>query len=337
MEEKSKKLSLRYGLVAYSFNLLFLGIFLVVYAITSGEGLRSFTSSPLPFLALFLLPLISFLFGYRWGKSKEEAEGYRRKASERELELVATQEAYRYEVAQGEELRKLVSVSLREIKHPLTSIIGYATTMNAYWDDLDEDERREYTRFISVSASRMDGIHNNIYRLLNLRVQEPQAGLSLVNAEDLVGEVVELLKGFYSEKGVSVIQRFDRRFPLVEAEPSRLFDVFYNILDLLLRHAQENSIVSIWGNIHDNEAVLRLRGSGLDYPPEQIKSLAKWKMGDPLEMEDDFSSMVLSVYLSRMLLEAQGGRLWVEGSAGGGMSIYVALRARGEKGARGRG
>ncbi len=335
MEKKRMKLSLRYGLMAYFFNLLFLAIFLVVYAITSTEGLSSFTSSPLPFLALFLLPLISFLFGFRWGKSREEAELHKQQLAERELELAATQEAHNYEVAQGEEIRKLIGISLREIKHPLTSIIGYATTLNAYWDHLDEEQRKEYTRFISVSASRMDGIHNNIYRLLNLRVQESQTGLSLVNAEDLVGEVVELLQGFYSEKGVSVIRRFDRRFPLVKGDPSRLFDVFYNILDLLLRHAQEKSIVSIWGNPHDSEAVIRMRGSGLEYSPERIKTLAMWKLGDPLEMEDDFSSITLSVYLARMLLEAQKGRLWVEGSAGGGVSVYIALpagKAREDKG-----
>jgi signal transduction histidine kinase len=325
MREKEKNLGLRYGLIGYFFNLLFLGIFLLIYALTTEEGIKFlFLSTPLPILALLLIPLVSFLFGYRGGLARQLAERRLEEAQERELELRTAEEALRHEVEQAEELRRLMEFSMQEMKHPLTSIIGYACTVQQYWEALDEGKKRDYLNFINIAASRLEGIQNNVHQLLNLRLMDLQMDITPTDIREIVGEVAELLSAFYQEKGISVVQRYSQGFPMVEGDPSRLFDIFYNVLDILFRFSSDGSSITVWGNPHNGEAVLRLRVSGQEHAADMIKRLSTWNIGSPLKDERE-ASIALCLYIARRLLEAHRGRLWAESTLSGGLSIYVAL------------
>jgi K+-sensing histidine kinase KdpD len=224
------------------------------------------------------------------------------------------------------ELRKLVGLAMQEMKHPLTSIKGYSMTLKEYWDDLEEDKKKDYVNFIDISASRLEWIHQNIYRLLALKTTDAQIDPLPVDVREIIDEAVQTLEAFYQDKKVKISRMYAAELPVIQADPSRLFDIFYNVLDSLFRYCSRGDLISIRANIMRGEMVINLRVRGADFPTDRFKELALWHSEETLEDERD-SSVAFSLYMARMMLEMHQGSLRVEGSYGGGASIYLSLPA----------
>ncbi len=224
------------------------------------------------------------------------------------------------------ELRKLVGLAMQEMKQPLTSIMGYAMTLKEYWDDLEEGKQKDYVNFIDISASRLEWIHQNIYRLLALKTTDVQIDPLPVDVREILDEAVQTLEAFYRDKKVKVLRMYAPELPIIQADPSRLFDIFYNVLDSLFRNSGQDDTISIRADVLRGEMVINLRVRGVDFPTDRFKELSLWHSEETLEDERD-SSVAFSLYMARMMLEMHRGSLRVEGSDGGGASIYLSLPA----------
>jgi K+-sensing histidine kinase KdpD len=222
------------------------------------------------------------------------------------------------------ELRKLIGLAMREMKHPLTSIKGYAMTLKEYWDDLDEEKKKDYVNFIDISASRLEWIHQNIYRLLALKTTDTQIDPLPVDVREIMDEAVQTLEAFYQDKGVQVSRMYAAELPIIQADPSRLFDTFYNVLDSLFRYSGQDGLISIRANILREEMVINLRVGGAGFPADRFKELALWHFENMLEDERDIS-VAFSLYMARMMLEMHKGSLRAESSHGGAVSVYLSL------------
>jgi two-component system sensor histidine kinase KdpD len=222
------------------------------------------------------------------------------------------------------ELRKLLGLAMQEMKHPLTSIKGYSMTLKEYWDDLEEDKKKDYVNFIDISASRLEWIHQNIYRLLALKTIDTQNDPLPVDIREIMDEAVQTLEAFHQDRGVKVSRMYAAGLPVIQADPSRLFDIFYNVLDSLFRYTGRDDLISIRANILRGEMIINLRVGGAGFPADRFKELACWHFEDTLTDEVD-SSTAFSLYMARMMLETQKGSMRAEDSPGGGTSIYLSL------------
>lgn len=224
------------------------------------------------------------------------------------------------------ELRKLVGLAMQEMKQPLTSIKGYAMTLKAYWGDLEEDKKKDYVNFIDISATRLEWIHQNLYRLLALKTADTQIDPLPVDIREIMDEAVQTLEAFYRDKGVQVSRMYAAELPIIQADPSRLFDIFYNVLDSLFRYSNRDNLISIRANLRREEMVINLRVGGAGFPADRFKELALWHFEDTLEDERDIS-VAFSLYMARIMLEMHQGSLRAESSHGEGMSVYLSLPA----------
>ncbi len=222
------------------------------------------------------------------------------------------------------ELRKLLGLAMQEMKHPLTSIKGYAMTLKEYWNDLEEDKKKDYVNFIDISASRLEWIQQNIYRLLALKTSDTQIDPLPVDVREIMDEAVQALEAFYHDKGVKVSRMYAAELPIIQADPSRLFDIFYNVLDSLFHYSSQDDLISIRANILREEMVINLRVGGAGFPTDRFRQLALWHFEDALEDERDIS-VAFSLYMARVMLEMHRGSLRAENSRGGGTSIYLSL------------
>jgi K+-sensing histidine kinase KdpD len=223
-----------------------------------------------------------------------------------------------------DELRKLLGLAMQEMKHPLTSIKGYSMTLKEYWGDLEEGKKKDYVNFIDISASRLEWIHQNIYRLLALKTTDTQNNPLPVDIREIMDEAVQTLEAFHLDKGVQVSRMYAAELPIIQADPSRLFDIFYNVLDSLFRYSGRGDLISIRANIMRGEMIIILQVGGAGFPADRFKELARWHFEDTLTDEVD-SSTAFSLYMARMMLETQKGSMRAEESSGGGTSIYLSL------------
>jgi signal transduction histidine kinase len=104
----------------------------------------------------------------------------------------------------------------------------------------------------------------------------------------------------------------------------RLGQVVENLLGNALKHGAEQGEVVVRVEEREGEALLSVRDSGPGIGPEHVPHLF-----DRFYRASDRSpGLGLGLYISRILVEAHGGRIWVESQPGQGSTFTIALPLR---------
>jgi signal transduction histidine kinase len=111
---------------------------------------------------------------------------------------------------------------------------------------------------------------------------------------------------------------------LAMADSLRLRQVLLNLVSNALKYSPVGSVIEISLDRDDEQITLRVHDHGLGVPLEDQERLFERFVRLERDMNSPVRGAGLGLYISKQLIEAMGGRIWVE-SAGipGGGSIFA--------------
>jgi signal transduction histidine kinase len=110
-------------------------------------------------------------------------------------------------------------------------------------------------------------------------------------------------------------------YPSVWADPDRLYQVVANLIDNAAKYSPPRSEVVLDVHIDGHEAVVSVSDSGPGIQPgEQEHIFEKFHRLDSGDAKETYG-YGLGLYLSRRLVEAMDGRIWVESEPGHGATF----------------
>lgn len=296
-------------------------LFLLHYILSSGDPSGLLRDSPGAVITVLLgLPVFSIL-GWVLGSERDrrvEAEI----VLEREKDHLEMAENLSLLLRRAEESRRMAGIAAQEIKHPLTALVGYSLTLNSYWEKLDERQRREFLHYIRVSATRLEGMINDLSRILELAREPTHPETATVHPEEALEEVSSILEDIYSPRGSRLTMRVLDRLPPMQADPSRLFDLLYNLLDLAMRCCRERGMVSAWCSVRGGNLVLHVRCPHPALDPETAEHIDAWP---PRQTEGELPTLAMEYRLASRLAEEMGGKLRLERPHKAGLSFALTL------------
>ncbi len=296
-------------------------LFLLHYLISSGEPGNLLRESPAAVITVLLSLPLGLLSGWLLGSERDrraEADAL----LEREKDHMEMAEKLSMLLRGAEESRRMAGIAAREMKHPLTSLVGYSLTLSQYWDKLDEHTRRDFLHYIRISASRLEGMINDLSRILELGQEPAHLEITPVNPSETLSEAAALVEDIYSPRRTKVNLRMFGELPTVHTDPSRLFDLLYNLLDLAMRCAREGGMVFAWCSVRGGNLVLHVRCPNPALDPETLGSIDVWP---PRRTEGDLPTLAMEYRLASRLAEDMAGGLRMDHSDRMGLSLYLAL------------
>src|SRR5205823_9228377 len=145
----------------------------------------------------------------------------------------------------------------------------------------------------------------------------------------VVTGAVAAVESLIREKGQTLEVTLRRALPTV-GDARRLEQVLVNLLGNAYEHTPPGTRIGVSGRVADGEVVVTVADNGPGIPPERLEEIfgrTRARNG----------ASGLGLLISRRLTELNGGRLWVEGPAEGGIALHIALprrrRGRGNVGA----
>ncbi len=203
-----------------------------------------------------------------------------------------------------------------DLRSPLTAVVGQAQLMR---------RRRAYSErgveAILAQAERMGRLVTDLGDVVRL-----EAGrLELARAPvDLAG---------LAREGAEQARLLDPRCPVrIEApevpvvalaDRDRLGQVLQNLIGNAVKYSPEGSEVVVVVSAEDAEARLSVADRGIGVAPEHLPRLFdRFYRADATGAP---AGLGLGLYISRMLVEAHGGRIWAESAPGEGSTFTVAL------------
>jgi signal transduction histidine kinase len=111
--------------------------------------------------------------------------------------------------------------------------------------------------------------------------------------------------------------------PPVDADPDRLERIVVNLLANALKYAPGRSPVHLKASPRGGEVLISVRDEGPGIAPEDLPYIFdRFYRSDSVRGSEGLG---LGLYICRKLVDAHGGRIWVESSRGGGSEFLVAL------------
>ena len=220
-----------------------------------------------------------------------------------------------------------VSAVSHELRTPLTSIKGFVSTLLSDTEGyFDLETRREFLQIIDQETDRLKRLIDD---LLNLSRIESGRALEIrwkkFNLKEVADRVVEAQKTYTDKHTLVVDVPEDIE---VVADEDKVDQILTNLVNNAIKYSPDGGEVRVSARHVDDEWVeVAVSDQGIGIPPEK-----KDKVFDKFyRMEDETSKAKggtgLGLYLVKHLVEAHGGKIWVEseGIPGKGSTFFFTL------------
>ena len=217
----------------------------------------------------------------------------------------------------------LVATLSHELKTPLTSLALSAELLERS-NGLDS-RQREMVATIREDVGRMRDVANE---LLGLARGDGAAAITLQSvAVDLTQMLAAVTRTFVlqaEQKNVQLQTRFDKAAPPVRGDPVKLSWVLSNLIANALRYTPTGGQITISSATADQTIKLVVRDTGPGIAPQLLKHLferfAQWNVNGA-----EPGSAGLGLAIAKEIVEAHGGRIFVESTLDAGTSFTVEL------------
>ena len=223
---------------------------------------------------------------------------------------------------QAEEVKStFVSIVSHELKTPVALIKGYVSTLRRQDAEWDKAILEEGLEVIEEEADRLSLMIENLLDASRLQA----GGITLKRADISLPDLSRRLAERFQTQAEGRIIRVDfpADFPVVLADEARIEQVLNNLLTNSLKYAPTGEI-TISGQTRPDTVILCVSDQGPGIAPEDIPHVFDRFYRAP-EMVKNTKGAGLGLYLCRSIIEAHGGRIWVDGGTAPGARICFSL------------
>jgi signal transduction histidine kinase len=215
-----------------------------------------------------------------------------------------------------------LSLISHEFRTPLTAIHGGAFLLEQQWHELDEETRRELLHDISTESSRLDRMLGNLLSVAEIMAGRFQGGTEPIVVEPLVRELIDEMDG--RSPNHTLIWEADGKLPLAEGDPAWLSQIMRNLYENAIKYSPGGGEIRTTAHCEGDWVRIHVKDHGLGILPEHVPHVFE-RFRRP-GADPTVRGMGLGLYLSRLLVDAMGGRIHAEsGGPGQGSTFTVEL------------
>jgi len=221
--------------------------------------------------------------------------------------------------------RDFVANVSHELRTPLASIKSYAETLRDGALD-DKENRLGFLKTIEEQADRLSKLVDD---LLDLSAVESGHRLPKLAATDLRDLAVDVSRQFASaaaERGVTLAS-LSTGSSTALADGEQVRQVISNLIDNAIKYTEPGGRVEIALETRGAEVVVSVRDTGVGIPEIDLARVFERFYRIDKSRARDAGGTGLGLAIVKHLVEAQGGRVWVESRQPGGSAFFFALRA----------
>jgi signal transduction histidine kinase len=203
-------------------------------------------------------------------------------------------------------------------------IIGAINTALDEWQSLSAEELHQLMRDAAIEAEALSHLLGNL-----LELSRAQADRLLLNVEPVALQrsarkaIERLNRQAYPPHRLVV--DLPGRLPHVRADELRLERVLYNLLENGMKYSPEGSEIRVSARREDDHLVVSVSDQGGGISPRDQAKLFKPFHQIGQVAPGPLGGAGLGLLVCRRLVEAHGGRIWVESEPGNGSTFSFTL------------
>ena len=205
-----------------------------------------------------------------------------------------------------------------ELRTPLTVIVGAIYT--AMKPTVTKVDNLQLLKDALASAEELADIVENLLELSRAQSNRLKIFKEVMDMRQAAKEVVRRLSKRTDKHRLRVEMR---GLPKLTVDPLRIKRILYNLADNAIKYSPEGCDVTVFARADHDEIVVGVSDHGIGISPQEQAKL--FKPFERLDMSPQIKGIGLGLIVAERLVQAHGGRIWVESASGKGSTFYFTL------------
>ncbi|MBK1839175.1 sensor histidine kinase KdpD [Azospirillum sp. YIM B02556] len=207
--------------------------------------------------------------------------------------------------AETERLRSALLTSIsHDLRTPLASILGSATSLVSYGPMMDEADRRDLAATIQEEAERLNRFIANLLDMTRLESGAIRPRTGAVDLSEVVGSALERMSRILAGHRVEV--DLAAGLPMVDIDAVLIEQALFNLLDNAGKYAPAGSLITVRGRQDGGFVRIEVLDEGGGLPPEDVERIFD-KFYRVHAQDRQRAGTGLGLAICRGFVEAMGG------------------------------
>lgn len=227
---------------------------------------------------------------------------------------------------QDDDAISFIALAVHELRTPLTILRGYIEVFeDEVADDLDP-EMQDFMKKMQASAQQLSSFVSNILNVA--RVEEDQLFLQL-HSEDwskVLTDIIDEAALRAEVHGKKITCRIEPDLPAVAIDRTSMYEVVNNLLENAIKYSEDSPEIIVKAYETDDGMVeTTIQDFGIGIPTSIIGNLFE-KFYRNHRSRAQFGGTGLGLYLSKSIVNAHGGQIWVQSKEDEGSTFGFTLQ-----------
>ncbi|MFR7590835.1 MAG: ATP-binding protein [Longibaculum sp.] len=226
------------------------------------------------------------------------------------------------QLAKQEETRQqFISDVSHEFQTPLTAIQGFATILKN--EQLPDEQRKKYADIILFHSKRLSTLSKNMLQLTILEGEDVKLDVSEFSLIEQLDRVIETQDNLAASKNIEIEFNKPKNDIVIEADESRLEQVWINLVNNAIKYTNENGVVTITVKKTSKEVEVMIEDTGVGMSKEAISHIFERFYRQDKSRSIEGNGLGLSIV--KRIIDLHEGIIDVESREDGGSKFIIKL------------
>jgi len=219
--------------------------------------------------------------------------------------------------------RKLI----HELKTPLTSLVASSQLL---YEETHEKKLERLAQHIWNGANNLNNRVDELHDVTRGEMGKLKLVLKKVDIINLVQSLIEETGALARQYGISIELEINKSLPEIEADPERIRQIVFNLINNACKYAREGKKITIKILKRSGAILIEVKDYGPGIPASRQANLFE----PGYQITDSGSTtggLGIGLALCKMLVELHGGRIWVDSTVGKGSSFFFTMPVKSKR------
>ncbi|MFH1256844.1 MAG: ATP-binding protein [Candidatus Diapherotrites archaeon] len=218
----------------------------------------------------------------------------------------------------------LLSISSHELRSPMTPIKGQLQLLLGDYYGKISGKQRESLEIILRNTNKLDRIVADFLDVSMIEAGRVKFDFRKTKLNPLIVELIEEEKHFLPEKKIKIATEL-ADLPEIETDSMRTMQVLNNLLNNAVKFSPNNSAVTVKSALREKDILFSVKDSGAGIEKENLPKIFNPFFQEEKAMSREHGGVGLGLAISKGIIDALGGKIWVESVKGKGSTFYFTL------------
>lgn len=231
------------------------------------------------------------------------------------------------DVTSSHELERMkvdfVALAAHELRTPLATLKGYLDLIQLEAAKKMPESAKRFLRRSIFSADQLSGLVNNLLNVARIEHGELNYAFEVIDFTQFLADICQDIEARAKEQGRVLKFKLAKKKIMLAVDKLAITEVINNLIDNAFKHTSEGGQVTIYAEAGLKELHLSVTDDGEGIPKDaQAKLFTKFYRAQGMR---GGRGTGLGLYISKSIVEAHHGYIWVVSDQGRGATFGISL------------